>query len=811
MFLPLQLLKTMIIKYLVIAKRILLRKLVFTLLNILGLSIGIASSALVFLYINYEKSFDTYHPNSQNIYRLSYGRTTADGSNVEFASACPVIGPLLKENFPEIIDLARMAVREATLAHGEKKFIEKKIYYAEQDIFKILQFRIVNGSIENALDQPNNIVISRSIAEKYFGNDDPIGKILRMNKIEDFRVVAVFDDVPPNSHLKPEILMSFPNLAKWRGDDYLQSWGHTGAFTYLTLDPSSYPRVLEMKFIKYTKSQIGELLEKWNMIFYFNLQPIESIHLNSHLLQEQEENGDGRTVNFMYIIGLFILIIAWVNYINLTTSRSMERAREVGIRKVAGAARTNLISQFYVESALINLISIVFALFIVEILSTPFSQLTGIPVTFSIWDKSWFYLFITFAYLFGTFITGMYPVFALSSFKPIQTLKGSFAQNKGVFLRRAIVVLQLSISLILIVGTYTVFSQLEYIQKQSLGFSLDKTLVVNVPKAIDSSYVRVQSVFKNEVEKIPGVIGVTFSTEVPGRKIWWDNGAIYKVGLDETAGKNYMIMGIDDRFIDLYNMEFVKGRNFSRDFPTDKESVIINETAMSWLEFKSPDEAVGGQINYWGNIYTVIGVLKDYHHESPKVAHEPQIFRFIPDTPWGCFSIKLHEESLTNNLASIEVIWNKVFEGNPFDYFFLDTYYGEQLNPDKKFGKVFGIFSALAIFITCLGLFGLSLYTAQLKTKEIGVRKVFGATYFDIVTHIIKEYILLLFVALIIVVPILFWGIMLWLNNFPIRMSISIWLFVVPVMVVLLITMISVASHTLKAARLNPVDSLKYE
>lgn len=801
----------MIIKYLVIAKRILLRKLVFTLLNILGLSIGIASSALVFLYINYEKSFDRYHTNSENIYRLSYGRTTADGSNVEFASACPVIGPLLKENFPEIIDMARMAVREATLAFDENKFIEKKIYYAEQDIFKILNFKIVSGSIENTLNQPNNIVISQSIAEKYFGNDDPVGKNLRMNRAEDFRVVAVFEDVPQNSHLKPEILMSFPNLAKWRGDDYLLSWGHTGAFTYLTLDPSADPRALEKKFIEYTKSQIGELLEKWNMIFYFNLQPIESIHLNSHLLQEQEENGDARTVNFMYIIGLFILVIAWVNYINLTTSRSMERAREVGIRKVTGAVRSNLINQFYVESALINLISTIFALFIIEILSNSFSQLTGIPEAFSIWDMSWFYIFIGATYLFGTFITGMYPVFAVSSFKPIQILKGSFARNKGVFLRRAIVVIQLSISLVLIVGTYTVFSQLEYLQKQSLGFSFDQTLVVNVPKAVDSTYVKAQSVFKQEVNKLPGVNGVAFSTEVPGRKIWWDNGGIFKVGLDQSAGKNYMIMGVDEHFIDLYGLKFVKGRNFSLDFPSDKEAVIINETAMQWLEFKNPDEAVGGQINYWGNIYTVIGVLKDYHHESPKVTQEPQIFRFIPDIPRGCFSIKLQEASLTNNLMAIEGIWNKLFEGNPFEYFFLDTYYGEQLNPDKKFGKVFGIFSSLAIFITCLGLFGLSLYTAQLKTKEIGVRKVFGATYLVIVTHILKEYLLLLFVALIIVIPILFWGIMLWLNNFPIRMSITIWLFIVPLAVVLVITMISVASHTLKAAKQNPVDSLKYE
>jgi len=801
----------MIIKNLVIAKRFLLSKLVFTLLNILGLSIGIAASALIFQYISYEKSFDGYHQNSQNVYRLTYGRTTENGSNVEFASACPVIGPLLKDNFPEIKEIARMAVREATFANGEKKFVEKKIYYAEQDIFKILNFKIINGSTENALNQPNNIVICKSIAEKYFGNEDPVGKSLRLNRKEDYKIVAVFDDVPPNSHLKPQILISFPNLAKWRGDDYLQSWGHTGAFTYLILDPSANPRELEQKFIKYTESQIGELLTHWNLVMYFNLQPVESIHLNSHLLQEQEENGDARSVNFMYIIGLFILVIAWVNYINLTTSRSMERAREVGVRKVVGAFRKNLVNQFYLESALVNFISLFFAVFIIELLSSPFSQLTGIPVSYSIWEKSWFYIFLAGTYLFGTFVTGMYPVFALSSFKPIQILKGSFSLNKGVFLRRAIVVLQLSISLVLIVGTYTVFSQLEYLKNQDLGFSINQTLVINVPKAVDSTYAASQNTFKQEIAKLSGVKGVAFSTEVPGRKIWWDNGGIFKVGLQVSDGKNYMILGVDDKFIDLYDMKFVKGRNFSQDFPSDKEAVIVNETGMKWLEFENPEEAVGAQINYWDNIYTIIGVLKDYHHESPKAVPEPQIFRYLPDIPRGCFSVKMQESSITDNLIAIEKIWSKLFEGNPFEYFFLDSYYDEQFNPDKKFGKVFGIFSSLAIFITCLGLFGLSLYTAQLKTKEIGVRKVFGATSTNIVIHVFKEYLLLIFIALVIVIPILFWGIMLWLNNFPVRMSITIWLFVIPVIVVLVITMISVASHTYKASRLNPVDSLKYE
>ncbi len=282
----------MIKNYLLIAKRVLLNKFVFTLLNIAGLAIGIAAAALIFHYITYEESFDNYHPNSENVYRLTYGRTSSDGSNVEFASACPPIGPLLIENFPEIENIARLVVREATLAYGENNFIEDKIYYAEQDIFNILHFNIIQGSIKEALVNHNNIVISKSVAERYFGKENPIGKRLKMNKKDDLQVVAVFDDIPENSHLKPEILIAFPNLTDWRGEEYLDLWGYTGAFTYLILKPDAKPRELEKRFIEFTKSQIGEMLSYYKMTMYFNLQPIEDIHLKSHLLQEHETNGD---------------------------------------------------------------------------------------------------------------------------------------------------------------------------------------------------------------------------------------------------------------------------------------------------------------------------------------------------------------------------------------------------------------------------------------------------------------------------------------------------------------------------------------
>jgi putative ABC transport system permease protein len=803
----------MIKNYLLIAKRVLLNKLVFTILNISGLAIGITASALIFHYITFEESFDSYHPNYENVYRLSYGRTSSDGSDVEFASACPVIGPLLKEIFPEIENIARLAVREATFSYGENSFNENKIYYAEQEILNILKFNIIDGNTQNALTEPNTILLSKSASERYFGKESPISKTLRLNKKEDFRVVAVFDDIPENSHLKPEFLVGFPSLSTWRGADYLESWGHTGAFTYLTLKSYAKPRDLEEQFIKFTESQISEMLDYYKMVMYFNLQPIKDIHLKSHLLQEQEVNGDENSVKFLYIIGFFIILIAWVNYINLTTSRSMERAREVGVRKVVGAVRWNLIKQFYTESAIINFVGLIIALILMQLLKSGFSNLTGVPVDYRFWSQAWFLIFILGTYIVGTFVTGMYPVFVLSSFKPVQVLKGKLVTaTRGINLRKVLVVVQLMISIILITGTFAVFSQLKFMRTQKLGFDMEQTLVVKIPKAIDSTFTQRKETFKQEISKVTGIKGVAFSTEVPGRKIWWDNGSIFKVGQDATSGKNYMIMGVDDLFIDLYKMEFVNGRNFSRKFPTDSKAVIVNETALKWLEFENPEDALNKQIDYWGNIYTIIGVLKDYKHESPKALPEPQIFRYLPNEQrFGCFSIKLESESINDNMKKIESQWNELFSGNPFDYFFLDVYYYEQFKADKKFGSVFSIFSFLAIFITCLGLFGLSLYTANLKTKEIGIRKVLGASASNILIDITKEYIVLILVALVISVPILIWGINEWLNKFLTKMNLSIWLFIVPVIIVILITLISVSSHALKAAKQKPVDSLKYE
>jgi putative ABC transport system permease protein len=636
---------------------------------------------------------------------------------------------------------------------------------------------------------------------------------LRLNKKEDFQVVAVYENVPENSHLKPEFLVGFPSLTSWRGADYLESWGHTGAFTYLTLKPEANPRDLEKQFIKFTETQIGEMLSYYKMVMYFNLQAIKDIHLKSHLLQEQEVNGDEKSVKFLYIIGFFIILIAWVNYINLTTSRSMERAREVGVRKVVGAIRWNLIKQFYTESAIINFVGIVFALILMQLLKSGFSNLTGVPVDYRLWSQSWFLLFILGTYIIGTFITGMYPVFALSSFKPVQVLKGKHVStSRGINLRKILVVLQLMISIILITGTFVVFSQLKFMRTQELGFDIEQTLVVKIPKAIDSTFVQRKETFKQEIAKQPGIKGVAFSTEVPGRKIWWDNGSIFKVGQDATNGKNYMIMGVDDLFIDLYKMDFVNGRNFSREFPTDSKAVIVNETAVKWLEFENPEDALNKQIDYWGNIYTIIGVLKDYKHESPKALPEPQIFRYLPNEQrFGCFSVKLEPELINDNMKKIESQWNELFSGNPFDYFFLDIYYNEQFKADKKFGNVFGIFSFLAIFITCLGLFGLSLYTANLKTKEIGIRKVLGAKVSNILIDIIKEYIILIIIALVFSLPLIIWGLNQWLNNFSTKMELSIWLFILPVFIVVLITLISVSSHTIKAAKQKPVDSLKNE
>ena len=785
----------------------------FSLINICGLAIGMAAFLLILHYVFFEKSYDTFHQNSERIYRLRYERTDSKGDAVRFASCCPPAAARIRGKYPEVEKIGRMLHYSAIVSFENIKFLEERMYFAEPDIFDVLKFQFSKGDPLKGLADPNNAFISQSTAKKYFGGSNPIGKTISVDKKTDYQVVGIFEDIQENSHLKFDILLPWKNLESQFGPEYYEAWGHTGSFTYLLIKPGTNPRVFEEKLKPLIKSECP-WLKDYNMTIDLKMQPLTDIHLTSHFMQEYEANGDRDSVNLLFVVAGFIILMAWVNYVNLSTARSLSRAKEVGLRKVVGASRFQLTVQFFLETIIINLVSILIALGIVKLTLPLFSHISGVPSEYGIWSQGWFWLAIIILFIVGVFLSGLYPVAAMSSFKPVTVLRGKLGKTaKGINLRKSLVIFQFAVSIILFTITLTIFQQISFMRNQDIGFNMEQTLVSKAPRVRDKSYPSKFDSFKETLLQRADISKISHVTEVPGRQIYWDNGGIMKAGEDINQGKNYQIVGIDYEFADLFDLKFVAGRNFSKEFPSDKDGLIFNETAVQWMGFEDAESAVGQQVDYWGKIYTIVGVLKNFHQQSLKEEFEPHIYRFLPygRDVRGMIAIKMNIKETKETVDIIKQKYEKFFPGNPFDYFFLDDYYNQQYKADLQFGNVFSLFSVLAILITALGIFGLSSFSTTQRTKEIGIRKVLGANISKILLLLSRDFLILIAVAFAIsLLPTIF-GVNNWLESFANRMSLNVWLFIAPLAVVFVITMLTICAHVIRAALANPVESLRYE
>ena len=803
----------MIRNYLLTAYRNIFKTKLFSAINIIGLSIGMAAFLLILHFVFFETSYDKFHDNYDSVYRLRYERETETDA-VRFASCCPPAGPLVREKFPEVEKLGRIVRNQATVSYGDIKFYEEKMFYAESKFLDVLKFPLVKGDNNEALKLPGNAFMSESAAKKYFGNENPIGKIISVDKKTDFQVAAIFKDIPENSHLKFDILLSWENLVQKLGTAYTEAWGHTGSYTYLTLKNGTDPDAFQNKLIQLIDENFGETLRQYKMNMNLPLQRLADIHLTSNFMQEYEANGSEDTVNILLIIALFVIVMAWVNYINLSTARSLSRAKEVGLRKVVGASRKNLSVQFFIETSLLNLFSLGISLLIIYLLLPYFSEITGMPLSVSIWDRFWFIPALVALFVIGVFFSGFYPVIALTSFQPVVVLKGKFKNTaKGNRLRKVLVVFQFAMAFALITGTLTIYEQLSYMQKQELGFDIDQTLILKAPRVRDDNYGEKLKTFKDILKNNAAISNVSAVTEVPGRQIYWDNGGIRKQGQDQNKGKNYMIIGCDYDFVDLFDMKMIAGRNFSREFPADEMGLMMNETAVEFMGFESPEEAIGKNVDYWGNIYTIIGVMKDYHQQSLKDEYEPQLFRLMLTgrDVRGQIAVKMNTANVSETVDRIKETYASFFPGNPVEYFFLDEYYDQQYKSDRLLGDVVGTFATLAIIITSLGIFGLSLFSAVQRTKEIGIRKVLGADIKKILIILSKDFILLMGVSFLLALPGLIVGLNAFLDGYAYKMHLNMWLFFLPMLLVFSITIITISYHIIKAALTNPVKTLRYE
>jgi len=801
----------MLLKYILAFFRQVFRNKVFTLLNLVGLSVGMAAFMLLLQFVIYENSFDEFHQNSDNIYRVRYDGYRNGQRMFASAAAVPAVGPAMKNNFPELLEYSWAFPISGVFTNDQNiSYRERKIQIATPSFLTMFSWEMIAGDT-SALSKPYTAVLTESAAKKYYGDEDPIGKTLRYGDDWELEIRGVIRDVPENSHLKFTVLISAETLHQQTHGASRTAWGWYDFNTYIVLEEGTDPQAFQEKFAKWLAI---ERQEDWGDEGFeeFILQPLEDIHLHSDLLQESEpgEQGDANSVMILAIIAMAVLAIAWINYINLSSSRALERAREVGIRKVVGGQKRQLIMQFLTESLLMNILAAGISLVIVGFFLPYFNQLTGRTLSLSLLGDPLFLSGLVVLFLFGALMAGLYPAFVLSTFKPMLVLKGKFRENgRGFLMRKILVVFQFTASVALIAGTFLVHSQVKYMREMNLGVDIDQKLVMRGPGNVnDTTFQEIYQTFKTEVNRIGGIDQLTSSSNIPGDEIFWSSG-IKRLDEDDYRGVIYVI-GMDEDYIPTFDIGLLAGRNFSPEYGTEDLAVILNQRAVEFLGYSTPGEAIGQKVDFHGEERHIVGVIADYHQMSLKQEPIPLIYRYFPASD-DFFSMSVDPRQLDASLSSLEKMWNQFFEGNPFETFFLDEFFDRQYRIEKQLNTSVGFFALIAILIAALGLFGLSSYTTLQRTKEIGIRKVNGASSGRILTLISKDYLLLILLSVAIATPITWILIRRWLENFPYQVTLHWWVFLYTGILALMIALAAVSIQTLRAANKNPTESLKYE
>ncbi len=702
---------------------------------------------------------------------------------------------------------------------------QRRFLYADSSFLPLMGYPMVTGDPKTVLAQPFTAVVSETYAKIFFGSEDPVGKMIRMQDDDQnnelVKVTGVFKDLPPNTHLKFDVLFSYKTLfARSEGPDqarerYDLAWWRKDMYTFLKVRPGTDPKMLEAKFPEVVEKHNPKLKEG-NQRDTLYLQPLKDIHLKSNLVDEAEANGDAEIVLFLTVIGIFVMVIAWINYVNLSTAKALERAKEVGVRKVMGAFKAQLVRQFLVEAALVNLVSVILAVVVAALAIPFFNSISGLQLQARDLIQLWFVILTLGLWVGGTLLSGSYPALVLSSFKPVTVLKGKLKNSvSGILLRKSLVVLQFMASVGLIAGTLIVYRQLDFMMKQDLGMNIDQILVVERPGIMPrdrNAFRSAIDVFRNEVKKDPSIEGLSISATIPGKQREYKS-IVKKYGHQDDQAVTLRMNSMDYEFMNVFKMKLIAGRTFSEDYTHDPDTaVILSASAARLLGFNNPEDAVGQTITLttWQWSPIVVGVVNDYHQVSLKKSLDPMIFACLP-YQGEYYSVRIRTKDISGSVSHVRQAWEKVFPGNPFEFFFLDDFFNRQYENERKFGRLFTTFASLAVVVGCLGLFGLSAYTATQRTKEIGIRKALGSTDKGIFILLSKEYIKLVFLSIMLAVPLVWFFMSDWIESFPYRTDISPLIFVIAGLSVLLVSLLTVSIQTMKAARTNPVDTLRYE
>ncbi len=779
--------------YLKVALRNLRKNKGYSIINIAGLAAGMAVCILIMLWVQDEISYDRFNTHADQIYRVCFSDLWS-GNRVKFSSTPTGIGPALKQDFPDIIDSARLyRLRNILVGHEGKRLVEEYVFLADSSLFAIFSFPFIQGDPAKALADPHSVVLSEREAFKYFGSSDPVGKTLTIGSSTDFMVTGVFKNIPTNSHLRFEIVMPFTFLKELGVD--LQQWTNWSYYTYILLHPESR-KIEDRRLTEYYQSHVSSF-ENVQM----HLLPLKDIHLRSQAIGGIGADGDIKYVYVFSLIAFFVLLIACINFMNLSTAKSGVRAKEVGMRKVVGARRRDIVRQFFGESILQAFIGLFFALVLVAILLPVFNRITAKELSLDLMGNIALYAGLLGIAVFTGIVAGSYPAFFLSSFHPVTVLKGSGnvrGKAQKIF-RKALVVTQFSLTIVMIIGTVIIYSQIRFMRNKKLGFDQDHMVVLTLTRSLMENC----DAFKQEILRNPGILKASLALS---RQFHSTPSDLWR---GDTAEKNVRVFlnNVDEDYLETFGMEMVEGRFFSREFSDDKNNFVLNETAVKAIGLKNP---VGASLTINRRKGTVVGVIKDFHFETLNWKIGP-LCLFDPGEGFRYLFARVSPQDLDATIRFMQGVWKRFEPHYPFQYQFFDDDFDNLYRSERRIGTIVKYFAVLAVFISCLGLFGLAAYMAERRTKEIGIRRVLGASSMEIVALLSKEFAKCVLVSSAVAWPAAYFVMKKWLENFAYRTGIGAGVFLGAAGLTLGIALLTVSFQSVKAATANPVDSLRYE
>jgi putative ABC transport system permease protein len=807
----------MIKNYFKIAWRNLMKYKFISFINLFGLTVGLTCCMLILTYIVNELSFDKYNRNADNIYRVTrlFKNPETGTPSLDLATIAPPFGPLLENDFKDIKKMTRLIDFSGTaVRYEDKKFNERNVYFADENLFDVFDIDVIKGNPAKALRDPFSVMLTEETAKKYFGNEDPMNKVIKMDNQFSLKVTGIYKAFPSNAHLHPGMMISFITLKDTAiyGDENLRTnWGSNNFYTYLLMPKDFDPKKMEKQFPAFLDRYIREgdkyKASQWTSL---SLQKLTDIHLRSHTDVEAEENGDIKRVWIFSAIALFILLIACINYMNLSTARSALRAREIGIRKTVGANRKEIIAQFLSESVMISWVAMILA-FVLTWMALPWlNKLSGQALSINILLQSKILIAIFFIPFVVGIMSGIYPALFMSSFKPVRVLKGLVkVGGANISFRKILVTAQFAISIILIISTAVVFKQLNYMQNKSLGFDREHIITMTYNGALNNTY----ESFRNELLSNSSIKKVARSSRIPTGRLLDAMGT--KINRGDSlvpANADLKFVSADQEFLSTYGVKIVAGRDFSKDFSTDTSAFLINEAAVQALGLKNNQDAPGKDITYGSRGGKLIGVINDFHFESMHQKIVPLIL-MVPRNSnfFGRISVKVAGSNIPSAISHIEKTWKKFLPDTPFEYTFLDENFERLYKSEQKQGTIFTVFACIAIFIASLGLLGLSAFSITQRIKEIGIRKVLGASVSSIVGLFSKDFLKLVIIAAVIAFPVAWYGMNNWLQDFAYRTNISWWIFLIAGIIAASIALFTISVQAIKAALANPVESLRTE